>query len=281
MEPEINHDLDIDGDVLLVLQNPNEPFAVWNEEEDWELSRPKRRGTTSLEESFTIKLYRVVDPACESYHRSLVDPAPESAERDEPRRKKLKSSPSSVTSGSPEVRFRLSSRHLILASPYFRAMLTGPWAENSSRAGSMYIASASDWDDGALTILMDIIHGHSERIPSSMSLELLAKIAVLVDYYKCHKIVKSYSDTWIEGTLGRGETNLPQRYSRDLILCLFIACVFAQHKITEDLTRILVRKSRGPVRTLGLPFPDGLLGLWSTLPLDLSSSLTLTNSREN
>lgn len=164
------------------------------------------------------------------------------------------------------MRFRLSSRHLILVSPYFRAMLTGPWAENSSRAGSMYTASASDWDEEALTILMDIIHGHGERIPRSMSLELLAKIAVLVDYYKCHKIVKFYSDTWIEGTLGRGETNLPQRYSRDLILFLFIACIFAQHKIFKDLTLILVRKIRGPVRTLGLAFPDGLLGLWSTLP---------------
>lgn len=72
MEPEINHDLDTDGDVLLVLQNLNEPFAVWDEEEDWELPRSKRRGTTSLGMSIRSKSYRFRDPALESHHRSLV-----------------------------------------------------------------------------------------------------------------------------------------------------------------------------------------------------------------
>lgn len=260
MGTEIDHDLDVEGDVVLVLQNPNEPFAVWGEKEAWERSRPKPPSTQSED----IQGYLREDPAYPLDHHSTSEAASESPERGEPRRKRRKGNPASVAGESSEVRFRLSSRHLILASPYFRAMLTGPWVESSSRSGSMYTTSASEWDEGALTILMDIIHGHSERVPRSMSLELLAKIAVLVDYYKCHNIVKFYSDTWIKAILGG--TGLPRKYSRDLVLWLFTSCVFVQHEIFNSLTLLALRQTRGPVRTLGLPFPDGLIGLWSTLP---------------
>lgn len=281
MEPEIDHDLDIDGDLLLVLQSPNEPFAVWDEEEDWELHPSQRHGTTSLGESVGIRSYRFQDPALKVDDRSAIPFAPESPERDQRQKKRLKSNPEIVADGSSGVRFRLSSRHLILASRYFRAMLTGPWEESSSRSGSMYTVNASDWDEEALTIVMNIIHGHGERVPRSMSLELLAKIAVLVDYYKCHKIVKFYSDTWIEGSLGLNRTNMTRKYSRSLVLWLFISYVFAQHEIFHSLTLLAVRKARGPFRTLGLPFPDGLIGLWSTLLPGPSSSLTLNEYRGN
>lgn len=284
MDPEIDHDLDVEGDVLLVLQNPNEPFAVWGEKEAWEHSRPEPQGT----ESERTQDYLLQDPAYRLGCHSTIETAPdapeppeppESPERGEHRRKKRKRNPAGVAGGCSEVRFRLSSRHLILASSYFRAMLTGPWEENSSRSGSMYTTSASDWDKESFTILMNITHGHSERVPRSLTLELLAKIAVLVDYYKCHKIVKFYSDTWIEEILG--ETGLPRKYSRDLVLWLFISCVFAQHGIFHTLTLLALRQTRGPVRTLGLPFPDGLIGLWPTLLADPPSLLTLSNYREN
>lgn len=275
MWPDIDHDLDVEGDVLLVLQNPNEPFAVWGKRETWEHSRPTPPGT----ESEGTYDYIFDDPAYRISCRSTTEAAPESPERGEPRRKKRKSNSASVASRSSEVRFRLSSRHLILASPYFRAMLTGPWEENSSRSGSMYTINASDWDEEALIILVDIIHGQGEKIPRSMSLEFLAKIAVLVDYYKCHKIVKFYSDTWIKAILDG--TDLPQKYSRDLVLWLFISCVFSQHETFYTLTLFALWQTRGPVRTLGLPFPDGLIGLWSTLPANPPSSLTLNNYREN
>lgn len=272
MGPEIDHDLDFEGDVLLVLQNPNEPFAVWDKREDWELSRPKPPGTESL----GIQYYKSEDPAWKANFLCLNESMPETQdtpdtqtmpetqetpERGEPQQKKLKSNHESVAVAGTEVRFRLSSRHLILASPYFRAMLTGPWEENCSRTGSMYTTTASDWDEEALTILMDIIHGHSEKIPRSISLELLAKIAVLVDYYKCHKIVKFYSDTWIKGSTGlEGTTVLPRKHSRDLVLWLFTSWVFAQQETFHILTLVAAKTCRGPLRTLGLPFPNGFIG---------------------
>ncbi|CAJ2508725.1 Uu.00g137510.m01.CDS01 [Anthostomella pinea] len=50
---------------------------------------------------------------------------------------------------------------------------------------SDHFICAEDWDANALSILMYVIHGRHRGVPRSASLELLTKIAVLVDYYKC------------------------------------------------------------------------------------------------
>ncbi|PSR80134.1 hypothetical protein BD289DRAFT_374501, partial [Coniella lustricola] len=49
-----------------------------------------------------------------------------------------------------QVRYRLSSRYLILASPFFRAALDGPWKEGLIAADSMYTIDVSDWNEEAL-----------------------------------------------------------------------------------------------------------------------------------
>jgi hypothetical protein len=41
------------------------------------------------------------------------------------------------------------------------------------------------WDAEAVQILMDIIHGRTRSVLKAPSLEMLAKIAVLVGYYEC------------------------------------------------------------------------------------------------
>ncbi|KAH8764896.1 hypothetical protein F5883DRAFT_604994 [Diaporthe sp. PMI_573] len=187
MWPPIDYDLDVEGDVILTLENPNEPFAVWVDEgEPWE--------------------QRLANPS-----GSVWKP--------------------------------LSLKHLISASPYFRRMLTGPWKENASRADRLYKVTASDWSEDAFKLLMDIVHGNSQNVPRSINLELLAKIAVMVDYYKCYDVVKFYSDTWIEGL---GNAMKVTNYSRDL--------------------RLAIRQIQEPLRSLGLPFPDGLIGLWPCEP---------------
>ncbi|KAH7029533.1 uncharacterized protein B0I36DRAFT_350390 [Microdochium trichocladiopsis] len=110
----------------------------------------------------------------------------------------------------PPKRFRVSSRHLSLASPVFSQMLNGPWKEATSFAASTNASTsasagpqrreieASEWDTDATVILMDIIHGHFSQVPRTISLVMLAKVAILVDYYKCHEIVSVFSGPWIE-----------------------------------------------------------------------------------
>ncbi|KAF3768167.1 hypothetical protein M406DRAFT_29372, partial [Cryphonectria parasitica EP155] len=156
------------------------------------------------------------------------------------------------------IRFHLSSRHLILASSYFRTAFSGSWKESVRTSDSGYVVDASEWHEEALQILMDIIHCKSGQVPRRISLELLAQIAVVVDYYKCHDAVKFFSDTWIE-EIGQRE-RLPQEYSRQLVLWLCIACVFDKPEICNTVKSVAVRAVREPLRTLGLPFPNSLIG---------------------
>ncbi|KAH6986586.1 hypothetical protein EDB80DRAFT_690734 [Ilyonectria destructans] len=57
------------------------------------------------------------------------------------------------------IRMRVSSRHLIFASPVFQIMLDGPFKEGTvCELGRQIIVRT--WDAEAITIILNIIHGH-------------------------------------------------------------------------------------------------------------------------
>ena len=116
---------------------------------------------------------------------------------------------------STSVEMRVSSRPLILASPYFSRLLKGDWKESKGlQAQRCLRLEDSDWDADALEILMNIIHNRPRRVPKLISLEMLAKVAVLVDYYECLEVVEMFSPGWI----ARLKQNEPMLYSRDTML---------------------------------------------------------------
>ncbi len=156
-----------------------------------------------------------------------------------------------------EIHLRVSSRHLILASPYFKAALNGPWREAASTsADCSHSIYADDWDPEAFLILMHIIHGRNRQVPRRVSLELLAKIAVLVDYYECHETVELFAEIWLQELKSR----LPEQLDRDLIFCLCISWVFGDAELFKSVTSIAVRQSQEPLATLGLPIPERIVG---------------------
>jgi hypothetical protein len=156
----------------------------------------------------------------------------------------------------PEIQMRLSSRYLMLASTYFKRMLNGPWKESAAEPDSRYRVQAEDWDADALSILINIIHGHIRSVPRSISLEMLAKVAVVVDYYDCYEVVELFSAIWIENL----RHQLPKKYTGDLILCLLVSWVFSQPDIFKVITRIALMEGRGPLQTLNLPIPESVVG---------------------
>lgn len=93
--------------------------------------------------------------------------------------------PEEVPKGIPDVqqvemRMRLSSQHLILASTYFRKALQTPWKVSGTSCDPCYI-NESEWDAEAMLILMNITHGRNRSVPEITNLEMLARLAVLVD----------------------------------------------------------------------------------------------------
>lgn len=150
-------------------------------------------------------------------------------------------------------RIQASAKHLILASPVFKKALTEGWKEGFHllKKGAVEITT-SDWDLEAFLILMNIIHCRPQNLPQETSLELLAKIAVLADYYQCETLLQYFADKWIE-TL---KVNFPTIYSRDSMLWVWVSWAFRRPFEFEKSTLIAISQSGNDITNLGLPIPD-------------------------
>lgn len=219
-------EVDPDGDTLLILRNPDAPFAVTDS--FWPDLLPTHIPTDMVMTELELG----------GSERSLRKPQ------------------NQVQQNKEELRFRLSSTHLTFASAYFKAMMSNDWRETRPEEGYSFVVTAEEWDHKALLILMNIIHGQTTKIPRIMGIEMLAKMAVLVDYYKCHEAVEFYAKTWINNLT----EPLPTCYGRTFLLRLCISWVFSESKVFRALTWAALYQSRGPIYSLGLPIPGDVIG---------------------
>jgi hypothetical protein len=136
-------------------------------------------------------------------------------------------------------------------------MLKGDWKESKTLQTYGWLRlETSDWDIGAVKILMDVIHGRTRKVPRIIDLELLAKIAVLVDYYELSlEVIEIFSTMWIENL----RSTMPEICSRDLMLWVCISWVFKQPDIFQEATKVAVMYSTGPVQTMKLPIPERIV----------------------
>ncbi|KAF4865391.1 hypothetical protein CGCSCA2_v001596 [Colletotrichum siamense] len=166
----------------------------------------------------------------------------------------------------PPCRFLLSSRHLMLASSIFNKKLSGPWKESlKDPVERVRHIETTEWDVDALLILFQIIHGKHSHVPRFVDLEMLAKIATLVDYYDCHEAVQLYGDMWIDGI----KNDLPTQCNRELVLWILVSWVFSKENIFNQVTRTAILESKGPVPTLELPIPQFLIDTIETQRIQL------------
>ncbi|KAL3605357.1 hypothetical protein FPOAC2_00301 [Fusarium poae] len=152
-----------------------------------------------------------------------------------------------------EVRMRVSSRHLILASRTFQSMLEGPWSEGTSSPQSLRQIDASEWDAMAFAIVLDIIHGRHLEIPVNMSLGLVARVSTVVDYYQCHEALHVYRQSWLSENK---EVKAPMdRLCSAALLCLYAAWVFSDKTTISNMARLTLLHSEGlaQIDTYDLP----------------------------
>ena len=155
-------------------------------------------------------------------------------------------------------RMRVSSKHLSLASPVFKAMFSTSFREGASlkSAGSVEISLPED-DVLALSILLRLIHGQATDVPRQVDLILLTKIAVLVDKYQLHKVTVIASDIWITN-LG----SIPESFGEDMYRWLCISWVFKQRGLFDTATLQAQLGSTNPLESdppLALPIPDAII----------------------
>ncbi|KAL1612291.1 hypothetical protein SLS60_000515 [Paraconiothyrium brasiliense] len=154
------------------------------------------------------------------------------------------------------VLYYVSSRHLILASTWFRrALVTEKWAESkrNEKDGLIHI-EADDWDSNAFLIFLNIIHLQNRKVPREISMDDLAKIAVFVDYYECAEAVEPFTNMWKEHLTTADP--VPATYCRNLTLWICSAWVFEWKDQFNEATLVAFRQCSEPMRALGLPIPQ-------------------------
>lgn len=168
-----------------------------------------------------------------------------------------------IVVSSHEVQCIVSSRHLMLASRYFETVLSGEFEEAKAlRATGHVEISMLEEDLDSMTILLNIIHGASRKVPRTVSLEVLSKLAVLVSKYGMLETVEFFSDTWIDHLQREG---LPKAYTKEVLRLLFVFWVFDRETEFRDMTRLAQREAddkfeEDVAQLEGVKIPLGIIG---------------------
>lgn len=160
----------------------------------------------------------------------------------------------------PEVvTFLLSSRHLSLASPVLKTMLSGGWMEGVKvDSKSPYELTAESWSTEAFAMVMNIIHGRWSLVPRTVSLEILAKIAVIVDYYDIREPLQLISSLWMKEFVA---SSVPTSLCRELVLWTLISWVFKDKALFRQATKIAILQSTHELNIPSdIPIPSSIIG---------------------
>ena len=239
----VSHDIVQDGDVTLVFRSPQPAFDL---------------KAVNVDEY----LLRVPDQSSECPcgcvdHESGLDNEPGLLSETESLDLQVENELVEPEAESSNHEIRVSSMHLMVASPYFRRALKSDWKESTLLRTQNHVRlDQKDGDLEAMLILMNMIHGRVRSVPKTISLEILARIAILVDYYECHEVVEHFSDMWIADL----KNSMPKRFSRDAVLWICISSVFRQPASFQESTSLALNYSKGPVTTLGLPLMSKVMG---------------------
>ncbi|KAJ4115357.1 hypothetical protein NW768_011209 [Fusarium equiseti] len=113
-----------------------------------------------------------------------------------------------------------------------------------------------EFDLEPLTIVLNIIHGKTRDIPETVTLNLLADIASIVDYLECHDALTFFGRNW----LSRYSTiNLLCFMDKTLAQLIHISFVFENAALFENVTRIAIKSSSQVVPTYNLPIQADVL----------------------
>lgn len=261
---KVIHKIDPNADTVIILKNPLVHFAVWNypDVEEPDAEEPARDSEPNIEEPTMAELPTEEGPAEEpaeepagtefsTQEPSVEDPAAEETALEEP---VVEPNTSEVSTHEEEIHYHVSSSHLRLVSPKFKSMLSrGNWKEGipNENDGRYYIL-AEDWDGEAFLIFLNVLHLRNRQVPRSVSLVMLAKIAVLVDYYNCAEAVELSTEMWVKDL--KNTTPIPSKRCRNLMLWMCTAWVLRLPQEFAQTTTVAIKQSKqDELSTLDLP----------------------------
>jgi len=239
-------ELDPDANALLILQRPNlqevhpyleDAFTILGEEAQ---ENKKTEPTTT------------VSPEAEGEHTITKATALKEITSLHPEQK----------DGTPnEIVFRVSAKHLNMASPVFQKLINGGFRESKPNDQVLLEIRTSDWNAQALLVLLDIIHGHHNDVPKELTQEIVAHVALIADYYDCVDIVKVFYCGWEASFDNDWESDWPNTNNQGLTdfgkaqqFQLLIAWTFQGDLVFSNIATSAILSASGPIKTY-LPIP--------------------------
>lgn len=259
--------IDPSGDTIIALSNPGAAFAIWNLalEERSEQDAATINGGSEVEQEEPPSGPESSEEPDNVYEVTHVDgkvfitKRANAKENSDEESEQHQSDPGPTDDIEPTVEYQVSSKHLIMASGKFRRELTGTWAECGKGDDGLHHLTAENWDPEVFTIMLNILHLQNRKVPRSISLEELAKLAVLVDYYMCWEAVEMWTNIWIAEV--KLQEPAPASYSRNLILWMLVAWVFDLDEEFEKTTEVTLRQCQTPrIDDMDLPIPLAVIG---------------------
>ncbi|RHZ61148.1 uncharacterized protein CDV56_107503 [Aspergillus thermomutatus] len=148
------------------------------------------------------------EPTAQAKPASSTSPASTEADHHTPLKQDSGEKPSDPEEAAPaavetpQTRFRVSSKHLTLASEYFKAHIKKRIAPTSTADEPGYDeVHMLDCDPEAFLIVMNIIHGKGQQIPNEVDVAMMLKVAAVVCYLDCEPACTFVLGVWIKRLL--------------------------------------------------------------------------------
>jgi hypothetical protein len=280
MSTSVVHDVVPNADTIIFLKNPCIKFAEWNPSASVADGRESAQGgekqpiasvriciKSFFEKEFNEVRTSVVggglsrvtstDPTLkevDTYESNNTNDHSNAAKNDAHELVKgLKDTKSPTEEG---IRFLVCSGNLISASPWFSRLLKRDgWMESHRNPeDNMLHISAEDWDEEAFVIMMNIFHLRNRQVPRTVTLDMLAKIAVVADYYECTESIELFVEIWLANL--KTKSPIPTTYCRELILWIWVSWAFKWAEIFKQSTDVAIKQCDEPFQNLGLPIPS-------------------------
>ncbi|KAJ5629485.1 hypothetical protein N7528_003142 [Penicillium herquei] len=186
---------------------------------------------------------------------------------------KVKLSNAKHASNNDTVKFQVSAKHLIHASPIFKSMLTGGWKESVGyQQNDPAEITAEDWDVVAFSIVLNAVHGKFYQIPKSPTLEQVAKVSVIADYYQLKETISVMLPVW-SPVLSEG---IEQFSFRDLRMSVWASWFLGADEQFKDTTSSAMTRMTGQIQSLGLPIPAEVIDAMEKGRIDGIQNVFLT-----
>ena len=151
-----------------------------------------------------------------------------------------------------EVEVQVSSRHLALASQFFRAMFDGNFAERIEPGDVLKRVPLPDDDANAMVILLHIIHGQLRQAPKTVPMRTFVAIGVLVDKYGLHEVSEIFTTRWFDALWSKAEF----QSSSGLVNWIFLSWIFKRAMEFAKVTKHAILNGPKDLHDHGLPLPD-------------------------